>query len=89
MHSSARASTLPAASSHAHACRIAITLSADVPMSFEQRVEAVAAAERFQNFPTQVLDESREEQDATAASILLGREMLPEVAITDDQVRCW
>ena len=30
--------------------RIAITLSADVPPTFDQRVEAVAAASRFQVF---------------------------------------
>ena len=52
-------------------CRIAITLSADVPMDFEQRVEAVAAAERFQNDPTGVTEDSREQQDSTAAQILL------------------
>ena len=68
-------------------CRIAITLSADVPMDFEQRVEAVAAAERFQNDPTGVTEDSREQQDSTAAQILLGREELPEVSITEDQVR--
>ncbi len=32
--------------------RIAITLSADVPPTFDQRVEAVTAASRFQVIPT-------------------------------------
>lgn len=55
-------------------------------MDFDQRVAAVAAAERFQNDPTGVNEDSREEQDSTAAQILLGREELPNVSITDDQV---
>ena len=56
-------------------------------MDFDQLVEAVAAAERFQNDPTGVNEDSREQQDSTAAQILLGREELPEVSISDDQVR--
>ena len=56
-------------------------------MDFDQRVEAVAAAERFQNDPTGVNEDSREQQDSTAAQILLGREELPHVSITNDQVR--
>ena len=35
--------------------RIAITLSADVPPTFDQRVEAVAAASRFQVFAAPLL----------------------------------
>jgi magnesium chelatase subunit D len=63
-----------------------MTLSADVPMDFEERVKAVLAAERFQNEPRAVNLEAQEEQDATAAQILLGREELPDVKITPDQV---
>lgn len=67
-------------------CRIAITLSADVPSDFDQRVAAVEAAEKFQNNPLLVNEEVQEEQDSTAAQILYGREMLPEVSISDEQV---
>lgn len=50
-------------------------------------MQAVAAAERFQNSPLEVFDEVREIQDGTSAQILLGREMLPEVKMSNDQVK--
>lgn len=50
-------------------------------------VQAVRAAERFQDTPLEVFDEVREMQDGTSAQILLGREMLPEVKISDEQVK--
>jgi magnesium chelatase subunit D len=67
--------------------RIAITLSADVPTTFETRVEAVEAATRFQNFPTQVLGEAEETTDALRSNIIFAREYLPEVAIGEKQVK--
>lgn len=50
-------------------------------------MQAVAAAERFQNSPGEVFDEVREVQDGTSAQILLGREMLPEVKMSTEQVK--
>ena len=43
--------------------RIAIALSADVPPGFNDRVAAVAAAERFQDEGPAMLDEAREISD--------------------------
>ena len=39
--------------------RISITLTADAPMTFEKRVEAVQAAQRFQDFSDEIFDEAR------------------------------
>ena len=67
--------------------RIAITLSADAPMSFEDRVAAVEAAQRFQNAPSAVLDDVREVTDTTMSQIILGREFRKEVTISNEQVK--
>lgn len=67
--------------------RIAITLSADAPMTPDQRVEAAEAAARFQDYPDEVFDEVAETTDATVSQIILARESLPEVEISNDQVR--
>lgn len=40
--------------------RIAINLNADVPATFEQRVEAVKVAQDFQDNPSQMLEEAEE-----------------------------
>jgi magnesium chelatase subunit D len=66
--------------------RIAITLSADVAMTFEQRVAAVEAAQSFQNAPQDTIDSVREMQDATMSQIVIGREFLKDVKITHDQI---
>lgn len=67
--------------------RIAITLSADAPMTFEDRVAAVEAAQSFQNAPQAVFASVQEVQDATTSQIILGREFRNEVVMTDDQVK--
>ena len=67
--------------------RIAITLSVDVAMTFENRVAAVEAAQRFQNFPQAVIDEVCEIQESTTSQIILGREMRKIVSILPEQVR--
>jgi Mg-chelatase subunit ChlI len=43
--------------------RIAMTLSADVASTFEQRVFAVESATRFQDKPQEMLDEAEETTD--------------------------
>ena len=43
--------------------RIAMTLSADVASTFEQRVNAVESATRFQDRPQEMLDEAEETTD--------------------------
>jgi magnesium chelatase subunit D len=41
--------------------RIAITLSADVPPTFDERVEAVAVASRFQDHAADMLNEAKDD----------------------------
>lgn len=67
--------------------RIAITLSADVPYTFQTRVEAVEAATRFQDSPKEVMTESEETTDALRGNIIFAREYLEEVNIGEKQVK--
>jgi magnesium chelatase subunit D len=67
--------------------RFAITLSADAPMSFDDRVAAVEAAQSFQNAPQKIIDSVQEVQDATMSQIILGREFLKDVTISGDQIK--
>ena len=67
--------------------RIAVTLSADVPYTFDTRVSAVEAATRFQDSPAEVLQKSEETTDALRASVIFAREYLEEVEISDKQVK--
>lgn len=67
--------------------RIAITLSADVPYTFQTRVEAVEAAARFQDSPVDVLTDTEELTDSLRSNIIFAREYLPEVKIGDKQVK--
>eukprot|EP00210_Caulerpa_lentillifera_P005678 g5430.t1 len=66
--------------------RFAISISADVQLTMEQRIEAVDIATLFQNLPTQILDDTEETTEATKTQILIARESLNEVQITDEQV---
>ncbi|KIY96026.1 magnesium chelatase subunit D [Monoraphidium neglectum] len=66
--------------------RIAITLSADVPGGWEERVQAIDAAVRFQDDATLVLQETSELTGALATNVVLAREYLKEVEISTDQV---
>ncbi|CAL5229352.1 g12662 [Coccomyxa viridis] len=66
--------------------RIAITLSADVPIDFKDRVEAVDAAMRFQNEPRQVVSASEELTDGLRTQVLFAREYLKDVNISEKQV---
>lgn len=49
--------------------RIAVTLSADVPSSFEDRVKAIDAALRFQDKPKDVMGDSSDLTDALRTSV--------------------
>ncbi|GLC46452.1 hypothetical protein PLESTB_001718300 [Pleodorina starrii] len=66
--------------------RIAITLSADVPSTFDDRVKAIDAAMRFQDKPQEVLDETAAATDAMRTQIILARECLKHVTISPKQV---
>jgi len=67
--------------------RISITLSADVPGGWEERVQAIDAAVRFQDEATAVLAETSELTGALCTNVILAREYLKEVEISVDQVR--
>ncbi|KAG7667625.1 hypothetical protein KSW81_005551 [Nannochloris sp. 'desiccata'] len=67
--------------------RIAITLSADVPYTFQTRVQAVEAATRFQDKPVEVIAEAEETTDALRGNILFAREYLPEIKMGEKQVK--
>lgn len=67
--------------------RIAITLSADVPPTFDQRVEAVTAASRFQDEAAEVLKEAEDTTEGLKTQIIFAREFLKEVRMKADQVK--
>ncbi|XP_057790226.1 magnesium-chelatase subunit ChlD, chloroplastic-like [Salvia miltiorrhiza] len=67
--------------------RIAINLSADLPMSFEDRVAAVEIATQFQNQSGEVIKMVEEEMDLAKTQIILAREYLKDVSISRDQVK--
>ena len=53
--------------------RIAMTLSADVAWTFQDRVNAVEQATRFQDFPTDVLSDVEETTDGLRTQVRRGR----------------
>ncbi|KAB1225557.1 Magnesium-chelatase subunit ChlD, chloroplastic [Morella rubra] len=63
--------------------RIAINLSADLPMSFEDRVAAVGIATQFQEHNDEVFKMVEEETD----NIILAREYLKDVTISREQLK--
>ncbi|XP_058778346.1 magnesium-chelatase subunit ChlD, chloroplastic [Vicia villosa] len=67
--------------------RIAINLSADLPMSFENRVEAVGIATEFQDNCNQVFKMVDEDTDNAKTQIILAREYLKEVTISKEQLK--
>ncbi|KAK4419607.1 Magnesium-chelatase subunit ChlD, chloroplastic [Sesamum alatum] len=67
--------------------RIAINLSADLPMSFEDRVAAVGIATQFQEQSYEVLKMVEEEMDSAKTQIILAREYLKDVSISRDQLK--
>ncbi|KAL2347946.1 hypothetical protein Fmac_001946 [Flemingia macrophylla] len=67
--------------------RIAINLSADLPMSFENRVAAVGIATEFQENSSQVFEMVEEETDNAKTQIILAREYLKDVTISREQLK--
>ena len=67
--------------------RISICLSADVPGGWEERVQAIDAAVRFQDAATSVLEETADLTSALCTNVILAREYLKEVEISPDQVK--
>ncbi|CAA0813210.1 Magnesium-chelatase subunit ChlD- chloroplastic [Striga hermonthica] len=67
--------------------RIAINLSADLPMSFEDRVAAVEIATQFQEQSREVVKMVEEEMDVAKTQIILAREYLKDVSISKEQLK--
>ncbi|KAJ4915097.1 hypothetical protein Rs2_00647 [Raphanus sativus] len=67
--------------------RVAINLSADLPMSFEDRVAAVGIATQFQERSNEVFRMVDEETETAKTQIILAREYLKDVKITKDQLK--
>ncbi|KAL2941979.1 Magnesium-chelatase subunit ChlD chloroplastic [Bienertia sinuspersici] len=67
--------------------RIAINLSADLPMVFEDRVAAVGVATQFQEQSNDVFKMVEEETEVAKTQIILAREYLKDVTISKDQLK--
>lgn len=67
--------------------RIAITLSAEVVTTSDDRVTAVEIASKFQNSPADVVEDAREATDAVRTQVILAREWLRDVQVSREQVK--
>ncbi|XWS71211.1 hypothetical protein CRYUN_Cryun03dG0119200 [Craigia yunnanensis] len=67
--------------------RIAINLSADLPMNFEDRVAAVGIATQFQEARNEVFKMVEEETEYAKTQIILAREYLKDVTISREQLK--
>ncbi|KAJ3703764.1 hypothetical protein LUZ61_007469 [Rhynchospora tenuis] len=67
--------------------RIAINLSADLPMSFEERVAAVGIATQFQESSREVFKLVEDETENAKTQIILAREYLKDVTINREQLK--
>ncbi|KAL2621277.1 hypothetical protein R1flu_001482 [Riccia fluitans] len=67
--------------------RIAINLSADSAMDFDDRVSAVEIATQFQENARQVLGEVTDATDAVKTQVVLAREYLKDVTISKEQIK--
>ncbi|KAK9154754.1 hypothetical protein Sjap_002234 [Stephania japonica] len=67
--------------------RIAINLSADLPMSFDDRVAAVGIATQFQEHSNEVFKMVEEETDLAKTQIILAREYLKDVSVSREQLK--
>lgn len=66
--------------------RLAVVLSADQPMSMEDRVAASMMAEKFADSAANLADEMEEDTDGARTQIILSRQYLKNVTITDAQI---
>ncbi|KAJ9139747.1 hypothetical protein P3X46_030451 [Hevea brasiliensis] len=67
--------------------RIAINLSADLPMNFEDRVAAVVIATQFQECSNEVFQMVEEETELAKTQIILAREYLKDVTTSREQLK--
>lgn len=67
--------------------RIAINLSADLPMSFDDRVEAVDIATQFQESSKEVFKMVEEKTETAKTQIIFAREYLKDVTISTEQLK--
>ncbi|KAL5209156.1 hypothetical protein ABZP36_004779 [Zizania latifolia] len=67
--------------------RIAINLSADLPMTFDDRVAAVDIATQFQESSKEVFKMVEEETEVAKTQIILAREYLKDVVISTEQLK--
>ncbi|PQQ09178.1 magnesium-chelatase subunit ChlD chloroplastic [Prunus yedoensis var. nudiflora] len=67
--------------------RIAINLSADLEMSFDDRVAAVGIATQFQEHSSEVFKMVQEETEYVKTQIILAREYLKDVIISREQLK--
>ncbi|BAU10744.1 magnesium chelatase ATPase D [Leptolyngbya sp. NIES-3755] len=66
--------------------RIAISLSADMVLGLDDRVQAVEQATSYSNSPQTFLEQYNEDIDALKTQIILAREWLKDVQISLDQI---
>jgi magnesium chelatase subunit D len=66
--------------------RFAIALSANTPISLEERVTAVERVLAYQDSPYEFIAQYSEDLDDLKTQIVLARAILPQVSITHDQI---
>lgn len=67
--------------------RLAINLSVDaIPLSMDQRIEAVESATAFANNPSEFIGQLGEATEQMATSIVLAREYIKDVELTKKQI---
>ncbi|GBG74358.1 hypothetical protein CBR_g18769 [Chara braunii] len=67
--------------------RIAMNLSADVALSFDDRVSAVDIASSFQDRSREIVDDAKEATENAKTQVILAREWLKDVQIGTEQIK--